>query len=405
MAEHTKRAHAPFPPSGAERWLACPSAQRYAALLPPSSNTEFTEFGTACHELAEAILRGNITDDGAYTELAAQKAEAWATAWGKTEPITEHVLAMLGVALPYVGHVEMQTARFKDAGLVRRLEERVTIAGKDCWGSVDCSLYVPFDFLEIIDLKGGAGKCVDPENNVQLMTYAVGEAERYDWAFDRAILTIVQPRRSDGREEVLSWECSAETLRAFGKQIKLAIKRAKALDAQPIAGDHCGWCVAKALCPAQREQALACLGSDPSASKALTLPEPGVLTPEQLALVLQHRKAIEAWFKACGALALTQPPAGWKVVAGTSKRKWIDESEAHAMLVMAELDTASFYEQKLVGVTEACKLLKAAGVKELEAALFIKPPGKPTLAPEDDKRPPLDPLKCLPALDDEDADA
>lgn len=400
MAQHTKRAHAPFAPSSAERWLACPSATRYAALLPPQADTEHTTFGTACHELAEAILRGNL-DEGAFTPIATAKAEAWATAWGKTEPITEHVLAMLGVALPYVEYVNDRTRDFLDAGLVRRLEERVTIAGKDCWGSLDCSLYVPFDFLEIIDLKGGAGKCVDPENNVQLMTYAVGEAERYDWAFDRVILTIVQPRRSDGRDAVIPWECSATELRAFGKQIKLAIKRAKALDAQPIAGDHCGWCVAKALCPAQREQALACLGTDPAEVKALTLPEPGVLTPEQLGAVLTHRKQVEAWFKACGALALTQPPAGWKVVEGTSKRKWIEESEAHAVLVMAELETEKFYEQKLVGVTEAVKLLKAAKVPELADSLFVKPLGKPTLAPEDDKRPSLDPLKCLPDLDED----
>jgi hypothetical protein len=318
---------------------------------------------------------------------------------------------MLATAWTYVEYVRSRWVE----GQERRLEERVTISGKDCWGSVDASLYVPFDYLEIIDLKGGSGKCVDPENNVQLMTYAVGEAERVDWSFERVILTIVQPRRTDGRSAVSSWDCPIEVLRDHHKSIKRALKAAKALDAKPSAGSHCGWCVAKALCPAQREQALACLGTDPAEAQPITLPAPGALTSEQLGKVLEARKAIEAWFKACGALALTQPPSGWKVVEGETKRKWIEEESAHAVLVTEGLDTSAFYEQKLVGITEATKLIKEQIAKEsngdkaaakervdaLAGQLFCKPKGKPTLAPSSDPRPPLDPLKALPDLSDD----
>ena len=410
MVKHNTRAHAPFAPSSADRWLACPAAVRYAALLPPQEDSEHTTFGTACHELAEAILRGNLAE-GEFTKLAAEKAQAWLTRWEKTDPLTGTVLDMLGVAIPYVEYVEARTQTLMEAGsCTRRLEERVTIAGKDCWGSLDCSLYSDFTELEIIDLKGGAGKNVLAENNVQLMTYAVGEADRVGWAFEFCRLTIVQPRRTDGLPVILTWECPREALRAHAKAIKSAIKRGKALDARPIAGDHCGWCVACAICPAKKEQTLACLGVD-DIERVPDAPMPGVLTADQLGKVLEWRPQIEQWLKACTALALTAPPPGWKVVRGDTKRKWIEKEQAHAVLVTEGLDADKFYDLDLVGITEATKRLKAEvaasmgaaapkdKVKErvdaLAAMLFIKPDGKPTIARADDPRPSLDPLKGL----------
>jgi hypothetical protein len=415
VPKHTLRAHAPFPPSSAERWLACPAAQRYAALLPPQEDTEHTTFGTCCHEISEEWLRANL-DVTAAGLLAIDKASTWLARWEKTdESPTACGERMFAVAEVYVEYVKNRTLEAGE-GAIRRLEERVTIAGKDCWGSLDCGLYVPFDFLEIIDLKGGSGKCVSPQDNEQLMAYAYGEAERYDWAFETVILTIVQPRRTDSNPPVWNHSLPVAELKAFGKRIKSAIKAAKALDAQPVAGKHCGWCVAGAICPAQRQKALSCLGTDPAVAppdKVFTLPVPGALSPGELGNVLQHRKAIEAWFKACGALALTNPPPGWKVVESETKRKWIGEEEAHAQLVTNGLNADDFYSLSLLGITEATKLIKAhvatelsghpkgeitARVAELSALLFVKPPGHPTLAASDDPRPSLDPLKCLPDL-------
>ena len=398
MAEpaHSARDHAPFSPSAAERWLACPMAVRYAEQLPPSATSEASDFGTRCHELAETALRGDL-DAAVIVERAVAVAKAFDEQWSHIEPTDPYEI--VGVVAPYVEYIRARTEDVLGAGGERRLEERVTVVGKDCWGSLDCSLFTPFDTLEIIDLKGGKGKAVDPEENQQLLTYAVGEAIRLDWAFDRVRLTIVQPRRTDGRSPVVSWECTPEDLRKHLKAIKSAIKSAKSVSAEPVAGDHCGWCPAKALCPAQRKQALACLGDDPGEKQILALPDPKALTPEQMSRILQHRKAVEKWFEAVGALALTQPPPGWKIVEGTSKRRWV--ADAHATLVIEGLDADQFHELKLIGVTEATKLLKAAGREELAETLFEKPPGKPSLATADDKRPALDPLKTLPDLDDD----
>ena len=370
-------------------------AVRYAEQLPPQDDSEHTTFGTACHELAEAHLRAGW-DDTVLGAAALGKARIWIERWDLIDRMPGDVAEeMAGVVRPYVDYVNGLTVD----GVTRRLEERVTIAGKDCWGSLDCSIFTPFDGLEVIDLKGGSGKCVDPEENAQLLTYAVGEAVRNDWAFDRVRLTIVQPRRSDGRPIVLSWDCTADRVREHHKAVKAAIKGSKDIAAKPVAGDHCHWCVAKALCPAQRERALSVLGSDPGEAPIIQLPQPGALTQDQLSRILQHRKAVGAWFDACGAYAMIHPPAGWKLVEGGSKRRWaLDVSSARAVFELEGIDPAPFVNEKLVGIGEAEKLLGLIDRSSLADSMFEKPAGKPSLAPIGDKRPALDPLASLPDL-------
>ena len=390
--DHTEREHAPFSPSAAERWLNCPASVRYAE---KSAATQYTDFGTRCHELAEQCLRGGY-DEATLQAAAAEAAKGWITQWRVIEePLGDVAMRIVEVVRPYVDYVNLHTVE----GCTRRLEERVTIAGKDCWGSLDCSIYTTFDTLRIIDLKGGSGKCVNAEENTQLLTYAVGEAERYNWAFEKAVLVIVQPARIDGRPIVDEWECTPDVIRKHQKRIKAAIKAAQSVKARPVAGDWCEWCPARALCPAQRKQALACLGEDPSEKQILTLPDAAALTPEQLSRVLQHRKAIEKWLEACSAFALTQPPPGWKVVEGGSKRRWALEPDALSdALRMEGVDADMFLTRKPIGVTEAEKLFKKLNRADLIDTVFEKPPGKPMIATIDDPRPALDPIRALPDL-------
>jgi hypothetical protein len=398
---HGEREHAPFSPSGAERWLNCPMAVRYAEKLPPSETSKHSDYGTRCHELAEAYLRGDWgRTPGTLLGEALDAATGWVTEWGQVDRMPSEVAAeMVGVVAPYVEYVNARTVD----GCTRRIEERVAVAGKDCWGSLDCSILTAFDTLWIIDLKGGSGKCVDAAENEQLLTYAAGEAERNDYAFEKVCLVIVQPRRTDGKPIIDEWWTTPDVIRTHLKRIKKAIKATQAINAEPAAGDWCNWCVAKALCPAQRKQALACLGSDPGEASILTLPDPGALQPGQLSRILQSRKSIERWLKSCGALALTQPPPGWKVVAGSSKRRWALSAEAlDAALGLEGIDAAPFLRQAPVSVTEATALFKKLGRVDLSTAVFEKPAGKPTIATLDDKRPAIDALSALPDLGEDD---
>ena len=81
---------------------------------------------------------------------------------------------------------------------------------------------------------------------------------------------------------------------------------------------------------------------------------------------------------------------GWKLVEGTSRRKYTDP--ARVIQVLLEEGYKAEDVQKPVepkGLTDMTKLLGKKLFEELLASLVIKPEGKPTLVPESDKRPEL----------------
>ena len=74
---------------------------------------------------------------------------------------------------------------------------------------------------------------------------------------------------------------------------------------------------------------------------------------------------------------------GWKVVEGRSNRKYTDEAAVAFAVKDAGFDP---YEKKLLGVTAMSTLLGKKKFEELLGGLIYKPPGKPALVPESDKR-------------------
>ena len=80
--------------------------------------------------------------------------------------------------------------------------------------------------------------------------------------------------------------------------------------------------------------------------------------------------------------------AGYKIVEGKSNRKYTDEAKAAEVL----LATGSYCEKEiftkdLLGITAMEKLLGKKQFNNLLDGLIVKPPGRPTLVPIDDKRP------------------
>lgn len=79
--------------------------------------------------------------------------------------------------------------------------------------------------------------------------------------------------------------------------------------------------------------------------------------------------------------------AGFKLVEGRSIRKYSDEK---AVVEAAEAAGVSdIFEKKLKTITALEKQLGKRRFGELLGDLVIKPPGKPALVPETDKRPAL----------------
>ena len=99
--------------------------------------------------------------------------------------------------------------------------------------------------------------------------------------------------------------------------------------------------------------------------------------------------ALVAWANDIKEYALKQAQSGvtyegWKVVEGKSNRKYTDEAAVAAVVEENGFDP---YEKKLLGITAMTTLLGKNKFEELLGGLIQKPPGKPTLVPETDKRP------------------
>ena len=75
---------------------------------------------------------------------------------------------------------------------------------------------------------------------------------------------------------------------------------------------------------------------------------------------------------------------GFKVVEGRSNRKYTDEDAVARTVESGGFDP---YEKKLLGITAMSQALGKKKFEELLGGLVYKPPGKPALVPESDKRP------------------
>jgi hypothetical protein len=74
------------------------------------------------------------------------------------------------------------------------------------------------------------------------------------------------------------------------------------------------------------------------------------------------------------------------LVEGRSVRKYSNPEEVANRLFAEGYGESDLYEKELKGITALEKSLGKKRFNELVADLIIKPAGKPTLVPEDDKR-------------------
>lgn len=116
---------------------------------------------------------------------------------------------------------------------------------------------------------------------------------------------------------------------------------------------------------------------------------PAALDDTEIAAILSKVDELVAWGNDIKEYALRQAQSGihyegWKVVEGRSNRKYTDDAAVAATVTGAGYDP---YEKKLMGITAMTSLLGKKKFEQLLGSLVYKPPGKPTLVPETDKRP------------------
>lgn len=364
--------HAILSASSSHRWLNCPpSAQLCAAEANKSS--PYAQQGTDAHELCEYKVLKSLGRDVS----------------DPTENLDYFDTEMDDCSDQYCSYVMEQYEEAKKLCSDPQVLVEQTLDFSRWvpmgFGTGDC-LIVADKVLHIIDFKYGLGILVDANDNPQMMCYALGALDIYDGIYDieEVKMTIFQPRR----ENISTCTMTKEALLVWADEVlkptaELAIEGKGDFNA----GDHCQFCAVKATCRKRAEHNLELARYD--------FEMPANLDETEIAAILPRIDDLTAWAADIKEYALQQALSGvaypgFKIVEGKSNRKYTDE-EAVAFVVKD--NGYDPYEKKLLGITAMTSLLGKKKFEELLAGLIAKPPGKPTLVPESDKRPALNTAK------------
>ena len=260
------------------------------------------------------------------------------------------------------------------------VEQRVDFSNwvPEGFGTAD-ALIVADGVLTICDYKHGKGVAVDATDNAQLKCYALGALAMFDsiYDIDTVHLVIYQPRR----ENISEFDISKETLYKWAEEeLRPRAELAYKGEGDFSCGEWCRFCKAKHECRARAEANLLLAKYD--------FQLPPTLSDSEIAVILDKADELVSWANDIKAYALQMAIAGkewqgWKLVEGRSNRKISNEEAVIEAVTSAGKDP---FEKKLLGVTALEKLLGKNKFNELIGQYVIKPPGKPTLVPESDKR-------------------
>jgi len=371
--------HSIISPSSASRWLRCPGSVPFTKDMPDRPSKD-ADFGTICHDLAARLLIGD-------QDPVRLKEEAGEEVW---EAVQEYVAAVQAAAQGGTLLVEHEI----DLSKILCLPDGV--------GTTDAAV-IQSSVLEAHDLKTGYQPVYAKENE-QLMIYAAGLVDELHFAgykFDKVKLVIHQPRV----KPVDEWEISVGDLLRWAVEVmskaKLALNMLEMEPGQWIFNPgekQCQWCRGKAQCKALANKVEAEIGAQFEDLDAVDVPTTvKAFDNEELAQKFAAIKLIENWIKAVEEETLDRlvkgdAVPGYKLVAGRKgARAWLDPKQAEETLKKMRLKTEEMYSLEVISPTKAEALHKAGVIGPRQwpqlQALFGQAEGKPSVAPEHDKRP------------------
>lgn len=372
-------AHALLSASSAHRWLHCTAAPRLEAKFPDTASP-FAAEGTLAHAICELKLLK-------YCTTMSQRTYAARLAKLKEDPLYQP--EMDGYTDDYIDRIKQVALSYDSVPHI--VPERKVSLEKyipQGFGTADCLLIHGTD-LHIFDFKYGKGVVVDAVDNPQMRLYALGalDAYRLIYHIETVRTHIIQPRIANYSDE----DIKVDDLDAWGQKVAARAAVAFGNTGTFAPGEWCKFCRAKAQCRARCEH-YATLSE-----YAKTHPDPRLITLADLGKYLAQARELESWAKDLQEYALSSCLAGkevpgWKAVEGRGSRTFTDQEAAFKVLMDHGITEAVLYERVPLTLAQAEKVV---GKKEFSAIVgeyVVKNPGKPTLAPESDKRAAIDNL-------------
>lgn len=382
IIKHNERAHATLSASGASRWINCTPSARLEEKYGEHKSSIFAEEGTLAHELSELYIRHDVLSNISEDDFNETLEKIMSNELFNTE--------MLDVIPIYVDYVATETEAAKsDEFAITEIEQKLDLTEfvPESFGTADCTI-ISKDTIEVIDLKYGKGVPVYAMHNKQLMLYGLGALRKYDIAFEikNVKLTIVQPRINN----ISTWEISVlDLIKWAHDELAPAAKLAFEGKGELKSGDWCKFCSVKNRCKILAEEQLKIAKYEFS--------NPELLSDEEISGILKRVDGLIEWANSVKDYALGQSLnnkkiwPGFKLVEGRSIRKWADEEKVVEAIFenIPEASEDEIYNMKIKSITDIEKLYGKARVDKLLSSVIIKPQGKPTLVPNEDKRPAL----------------
>ena len=395
--------HSILAPSAAARWLACPPSALLAEKVAEEQASDYAQEGTLAHRLAELnlsdFLKGRAYlaahPDGTY--LPAEHNPEAVAAMRELQRSPFYYADMLSEVSRYCTHVKgLFDAVGEDARM--RVEWEVPLFYKpEDKGTLDSAVYGSKSrALYITDLKFGKGVRVEAEGNKQLLIYAISaldvlRSEPDAPRIDRVVMTIVQPRLNS----VKTWTVKTPELKKLRAEIEAGARLALSGGGALRTGDHCRFCPAKPLCRAMHDNA--------AAVAAAEFEDPSLLTETEVGKLLGTLDVLIDWASSVKQYALRRALdgtryAGFKLVAGPSRRKISDERAVVKALTAAGYDDVLITRQSLIAISALEKMLPADTFQACCAPYLTKTEPSPQLVPDTDPRPDWGPADAAAAF-------
>lgn len=368
--------HALLSASASSRWLHCTRAPRTEEKLPEKTSV-YAEEGRLAHAIAELKLRKKFFPMKP-SEFNKQMKKL------KADPVyQEEMQRYTDVYLDYISELAM--AYKSKPYIAVEVQVDYSNIAPEGFGTADCIL-IGDDTLEIVDFKYGQGVPVDAKENPQMRLYAIGALMKYFPIYGASIenvrMSIVQPRLDSITEERMSQK---DLLNWGALEVRPKAELAFKGEGDFTPGTWCKFCRARDVC---KPRAQSIVGG----AEGIPHDDPDFLTDAELGDYLTRAHRLKQWISDIDDYALTavlqgRAVPGWKAVEGRSIRRMNDLDKAFAVLQQNGYPEAALYERVPLTLTKLESLVGKKELGNLCGDYIIKPPGKPALVPDSDKRP------------------